>query len=109
MDGFTVGQFVKAGKKAWVGPMKAYLVYSGELNRSASKSALGSGFGAELPDEINVVVQDEQGNVVERGVLDTRTGEFRMDSWYDLQGRKLNRKPQTQGTYYHNGSRVIVK
>lgn len=110
VDGFTVGQFVKAGKRAYVNPMRAYLVYKGELNgSSATKSAVGSGFGTVLPDEINVVVQDEQGNVVERGVMNTRTGEFRMDSWYDLQGRKLNRKPQTQGTYYHNGSRVIVK
>lgn len=109
VEGFSAGQFVKAGKKAWVGPMKGYLVYTGELNGSASKSAVGAGLAGELPDEINVVVRDEQGNVVERGVLDTRTGEFRMDSWYDLQGRKLNRKPQTQGTYYHNGSRVIVK
>ncbi len=110
VDDFSVGQFVKAGKYAWVGPMKAYLVYRGELNgSSATKSAVGSGFGTVLPDEINVVVQGEQGNIVERGVLDTKTGEFRMDSWYDLQGRKLNCKPQTQGTYYHNGSRVIVK
>ena len=107
---FSVGQFVKAGKYAWVGPMKAYLVYRGELNGSSvTKSAVGSGFGTVLPDEINVVVQDEQGNVVERGILDTKTGEFRIDRWYDLQGRKLNGKPQTQGTYYHNGKRVIVK
>ena len=109
VEGFSAGQFVKAGKKAWVGPMKGYLVYTGELNGSASKSAVGAGLAGELPDEINVVVQDEQGNIVERGVMNTRTGEFRMDRWYDLQGRKLNRKPQTQGTYYHNGSRVIVK
>ncbi len=109
VDNFTVGQFVKAGKKAWVGPMKAYLVYNGELKESASKSAVGSSFEKELPAEINVVVQDEQGNVVERGVMNTRTGEFRMDCWYDLQGRKLNGKPQVQGTYYHNGKRVVVK
>ena len=109
VDGFTVGQFVKAGKKAWVGPMKAYLVYTGELNRSASKSAVGAGLAGELPDEINVVIQDEQGNIVERGVMNTRTGEFRMDRWYDLQGRRLNSKPTVQGTYYHNGKRVIVK
>ena len=109
VEGFSAGQFVKAGKKAWVGPMKGYLVYTGELNGSASKSAVGAGLAGELPDEINVVVQDEQGNIVERGVLNTRTGEFRMDRWYDLQGRKLNGQPQVQGTYYHNGKRVIVK
>ena len=110
VDKITVGQFVKVGSRAYVNPMRAYLVYRGELNgSSATKSAVGSGFGTVLPDEINVVVQDEQGNIVERGVLDTKTGEFRMDRWYDLQGRKLNGEPQTQGTYYHNGKRVIVK
>jgi len=109
VEGFSAGQFVKAGKKAWVGPMKGYLVYTGELNGSASKSAVGAGLAGELPDEINVVVQDEQGNVVERGVMNTKTGEFRMDRWYDLQGRKLNGQPKVQGTYYHNGKRVIVK
>ena len=110
VDEFTVGQFVKAGKTAYINPLRGFLVYEGELNgSSATKSAVGSGFGTVLPDEINVVVQDEQGNIVERGVLDTKTGEFRMDRWYDLQGRKLNGKPQTQGTYYHNGERVIIK
>jgi hypothetical protein len=89
--------------------MKGYLVYTGELNGSASKSADGAGLAGELPDEINVVVQDERGNIVERGVMNTRTGEFRMDRWYDLQGRRLKGEPKTQGTYYHNGSRVIVK
>ena len=104
---FKAGKFVKAGKNAWLRPMRAYLVYNG--NSGASKSAVGASLAGELPDEINVMVQDEQGNVVERGVMNTRTGEFRMDRWYDLQGRKLNSKPETRGTYYHNGKRVIVK
>ena len=106
---FKAGKFVKAGKNAWLRPMRAYLVYEGNTASGTAKSALGSGFEAELPDEINVMVQDEQGNVVERGVMNTRTGEFRMDRWYDLQGRRLKGEPKTQGTYYHNGSRVIVK
>ena len=104
---FEAGKFVKAGKNAWLRPMRAYLVYNG--NSGAAKSAVGAGLAGELPDEINVVVQDEHGNVVERGVLNARTGEFRMDRWYDLQGRRLKGEPKTQGTYYHNGKRVIVK
>ena len=104
---FEAGKFVKAGKNAWLRPMRAYLVYNG--NSGAAKSAVGAGLAGELPDEINVVVQDEHGNVVERGVLNARTGEFRMDRWYDLQGRRLKGEPKPQGTYYHNGKRVIVK
>ena len=104
---FKAGKFVKAGKNAWLRPMRAYLVYNG--NSGVAKSAVGASLAGELPDEINVLARDEQGNVVERGVMNTRTGEFRMDRWYDLQGRKLNSKPETRGTYYHNGKRVIVK
>ena len=104
---FKAGKFVKAGKNAWLRPMRAYLVYNG--NSGVAKSAVGASLAGELPDEINVVIQDEQDNTVERGVMNTRTGEFRMDRWYDLQGRKLNSKPETRGTYYHNGKRVIVK
>ena len=104
-DGAHIGNFVKAGPRAWMRPMRAYLVYEPAAENSTGKMA--SMF--DIPEEMEVLVRNEKDEVVERGVLDTRTGEIRMDSWYDLQGRKLNRKPQTQGTYYHNGSRVIVK
>jgi hypothetical protein len=86
-------------------PMRAYLVYEPAAENSTGKMA--SMF--DIPEEMEVLVRNEKDEVVERGVLNTRTGEIRMDSWYDLQGRKLNRKPETQGNYYHNGSRVIVK
>lgn len=104
-DGAHIGNFVKAGPLAWMRPMRAYLVYEPAAENSSGKVA--SMF--DIPEEMEVLVRNEKDEVVERGVLNTRTGEIRMDSWYDLQGRKLNRKPQTQGTYYHNGSRVIVK
>ena len=108
-DGVSIGAFVRGGAGATIRPLRAYLVYN--VSQSTSKTGSlnhGSAF-TELPDEVDVVVLDEQGNVTERGVLNTVTGEFRMDRWYDLQGRKLNSEPKTQGTYYHNGKRVIVK
>ena len=104
-DGAKIGNFVKAGPLAWMRPMRAYLVYEPAAENSSGKVA--SMF--DIPEEMEVLVRNEKDEVVERGVLNTRTGEIRMDSWYDLQGRKLNRKPETQGNYYHNGSRVIVK
>ena len=55
------------------------------------------------------MILDEQNNVTERGVMNMATGQIRMDRWYDLQGRRLNSKPMTQGTYYYNGKRVIIK
>ncbi|WP_407449057.1 InlB B-repeat-containing protein [Fibrobacter sp.] len=109
-DGVSIGMFVKGGAGATIKPMRAYLVYNDGGN-SAGKTA-GSGFGSgafDLPDELDVVILDEQGNATERGILDVRTGVIRSGNWYDLQGRRLNSKPMTQGTYYHNGKLVIVK
>lgn len=109
-DGVSIGMFVKGGAGATIKPMRAYLVYNDGGN-SAGKTA-GSGFGSgafDLPDEVDVVILDEQGNATERGILDVHTGVIRSGNWYDLQGRRLNGKPMTQGTYYHNGKLVIVK
>jgi hypothetical protein len=33
----------------------------------------------------------------------------RSDSWYDLQGRKLNGKPAQKGVYIYNGKTVVIK
>ena len=109
-DGVSVGTFVKGGAGATIKPMRAYLVYN-DVGNSAGKTA-GSGFGVgafDLPDEVDVVILDEQGNATERGILDVRTGVIRSGNWYDLQGRRLNSKPTVQGTYYHNGKHLIVK
>ena len=109
-NGVQVGQFVKAGTGAWLRPMRAYLVYNGSsLTRSINASARPSMNIAELPELIDVKIQDANGKVVGWGSLDTRTGEFKVDRWFDLQGRRLNGKPTTKGTYYNNGKKVIVK
>jgi hypothetical protein len=31
------------------------------------------------------------------------------DAWYDLNGRKLDKKPVTKGLYIHNGKKVVIK
>jgi hypothetical protein len=31
------------------------------------------------------------------------------NGWYDLQGRKLDRKPTQKGIYIHNGKKVVIK
>ena len=110
-NGYTVGQFAKAGSNAWIPAMRAYLVYNG--GNSNAKSAVGGSSLAELPETMDVVVVDrgENGEVSKKviGTVDTRTGEFRMDRWYDMQGRKLNGTPTAKGTYYHNGKAETVK
>ena len=105
----SIGSFVKGGAKATIMPLRAYLVYNGE-NSSQKTAGIGSGVSSfDMPEELEVVVLDEQGKTTERWNMNTRTGEIRSSGWFDLQGRKLNAKPTVQGTYYSNGKRVIVK
>ena len=110
-DKVTIGQFVKAAAGAWIRPLRAYLILN--TGKSASKSAVGGSSLAELPETMDVVVvsQGSNGEVSKKviGTVDTRTGEFRMDRWYDMQGRKLNGKPTSKGTYYHNGKAVTIR
>ena len=108
-DGAKLGEFVKIAEGAFINPMRAYLVY----HKSAAglqKSAGGNlGGNILLPDELDIVVEDEKGFVVKTGKINTVTGEVRMDRWYDLKGRRLNSRPSTKGTYYNNGKKVIIK
>ena len=105
-DGIKIGEFVKVGSGAWTMPMRAYLVYN--EGNSSPKSAIGKA-SFELPETMDVIIVNSEGKSIGGGTLNTVTGEIRMDRWFDLQGRKLNGKPTTKGTYYHNGKRVIIK
>lgn len=108
-DGAKVGQFVKLGGGATAYPMRAYLAnhQTKALLKSVNQSLNSASWN--LPNEINVEIVDEHDNVIATGKLDSLTGEIRMDRWFDLNGRKLNAKPTTRGTYYHNGKREVIK
>ena len=106
-EGIQAGEFVKAGSGAWIPAMRAYLVYND--GSSSAKSSVGGTGLSELPETLDVILVDEKGSAIGGGTVNTVTGQFRMDHWYDLQGRKLKGKPTTKGTYYHKGKMVIVK
>ena len=107
-NGVKVGQFVKAGSGAWLRPMRAYLVNNPSgLTRSVSARCVMD--VSELPETIDLKITDGKGKVIGWAAVDTRTGEFKADRWFDLQGRRLNGKPTTKGTYYNNGRKVIIK
>ena len=109
-DGAKLGEFVKIATGAFTNPMRAYLVYHKSAAAGMQKSASGNlGNNILLPDELDIEVEDENGIVVEKGRLNTVTGEVRMDRWYDLKGRRLNSKPTVKGTYYKNGKKAIIK
>ena len=107
-NGVKVGQFVKAGSGAWLRPMRAYLVNNPSgLTRSVSARRVMD--VSELPETIDLKITDGKGKVIGWAAVDTRTGEIKADRWFDLQGRRLNGKPTTKGTYYNNGRKVIIK
>lgn len=110
-----VGQFVKAGKNAWINPFRAYMIYDPEDGSSINKATGYVFTGMEtLPESMNVVIVSRDANGEEHkkviGGIDTRTGEFKMLQDYDLKGRKLNSangKPEARGVYY--GKKKVVK
>ncbi|WP_407446364.1 leucine-rich repeat protein [Fibrobacter sp.] len=104
---FSAGQFVKAGPRAYIYPMRAYLVHNGA--GGSQKNAGGFGEFGTLPETIDLKIMDENGVVTETATLNTRTGEIKRDRWFDLQGRKLNGKPAEKGRYLHNGRVEVIK
>lgn len=114
------GEFVKGKAGIKIRPMRAYLKYLPPI--AAAKSA-NMEFAAiteeELPETIEVrLLTDDSTEVkvdstettsIHFGTLNTRTGKITVSEWVDLKGRKLDLKPTTKGTYYHNGQKVIIK
>ena len=43
------------------------------------------------------------------GIDSMVNGQWSMDTWYDLNGRKLDKKPTQKGIYINNGRKVVVK
>ena len=108
-DGAKLGEFVRIADGAYINPMRAYLIYHKNTNVAAKSASGNLGSNILLPDELDIVVEDEKGFVVKTGKINAVTGEVRMDRWFDLKGRKLNSRPSTKGTYYKNGKKVIIK
>ena len=108
-DGISVGQFVKAGAGAWIPPYRAYLYKKPAASGVRSSIAGGKSFATmNLPDEIDVEIEDDDGDEPKTtvvGKFNTRTGEFRMNSGaartFDVKGRNVGDKAnKARGTYY---------
>ena len=104
------GQFVRfmgnGIKNAFIKPMRCYLSFVGFSYARGINSAAPD---VELPQTITVRLVNCDGITTDIGTLDTRTGEFTLDSWYTLDGMKLNGKPIVKGVYVNNGKKVMVK
>jgi hypothetical protein len=107
-DGVTdveAGDFVKLAAGAWIRPMRAYLTYTGTGNPWAAPKHRA---GTELPQSISVVLVSANGEVTEvngvNGVIEVND-----NSWYTLDGRKLDKQPTTKGLYINNGKKTVIK
>lgn len=99
------GQFVKLAAGATAAPGRSYLTK--ENADWSQQDARRRGVAAEeLPSSI--VVRFINGEATGIATLNTETGEFTLEGWYDLNGRKIN-APAKGGIYVKDGKKVLVK
>lgn len=106
---FKAGQFVKVKAGAYIKPMRAYLYYNKQA--LARRGALAKATDDEdLPSTIEVVFKDKNGVIASIHRMDPVTGAITpVEGWFDMKGRKLDKKPTLPGTYFNNGEKVIIK
>lgn len=107
---YTAGQYVKIGAGSYATPMRAYMSKINSSVRLSRPLAWGETSyisSTELPESIDVEFIDEEEKPMAVGRMNTVTGEFKIDRWYDLKGRSTNKKPSTKGAFYNK--RVIAK
>lgn len=111
-DPNSIGKFKMGRVGTTIKPMRAYMLYTPTKSRALAKSLLMSTSVQQTgaPEELNVVIDGDDGETTVIGKLNPATGEIKIiDNWYDMKGRKLNAKPTAKGIYYFNGKRVIVR
>ncbi len=103
-QGISKGEFVKVGEYVRIKPMRCYLKYkNGGEDFARARSAAP---GEQLPETIKVRLIGADGEVTSIGSLQMTTGEatFDNDSWYTLDGRRIEGKPSTNGIYVRSTS-----
>ncbi len=111
-DEVATGDFGRMGEGSYIVPMRAYLSKANssimlDPSRFGRPLTLSEMSSADLPENIDVKFMDEDDKVMAIGRMNTVTGEFKIDRWYDLKGRSTNKMPTTKGAFYNK--RVIVK
>lgn len=111
-DEVATGDFGRMGEGSYIVPMRAYLSKANssimlDPSRFGRPLTLSEMSSTELPENIDVKFMDEDDKVMAIGRMNTVTGEFKIDRWYDLKGRRTNNKPTTKGAFFNK--RVIVK
>ena len=98
------GKFVKVGQGASVDPMRAYIMKNATAG-GASNAPARTMEASQMPGTIDVHINEESATGI--GTLNTQTGQFTFDGWYDLQGRRIS-EPAKDGISIHNGKKVKI-
>ena len=99
-----IGQFVKAGAGAWIRPGRAYLINVPETQQNhvgAGRPAIAALPSVVLPEDMDVVIEEQDGSTTFVGRFNARTGEFvKMKArTYDLKGRNVNGLSRNKGMF----------
>ena len=122
-DGYSAGNFVKAGAKADIPAMRAYLVNDGWKTKpkNAPKPQNGASYAPiasveSLPSTIEVHFHDseEDSGTTVVGTWNPVSGQIHLnnrstDRWLGIQGGVLKGKPTVKGRYFHNGRIEVIK
>ena len=108
-EAVEAGQFVRFAPGAFIKPMRCYLSYVGTSAPAPARGLTRAAATDDLPQSITVRLVSRSGETTDIGTIDTRTGEFIPNGWYDMNGRKLSGKPTTKGVYINNGKKIVIK
>ena len=100
------GKFVKVGTGASIDPLRAYIMKNVQTRGSASNAPSRALTASQLPSTIGVRLNETYATGI--GTLNTETGEFTFDGWYDLQGRRIS-EPVKNGISIKNDKKILVK
>ena len=115
------GQFVRFTIGAFIKTMRCYLSYVGTEAPAPAKGLTRAAATDDLPQSITVRLVSRNGETTAIGTLDMETGELSFDSetWYTLDGVRLDGKPSSKGIYIrstsgrlqgkNNGKKVAIK
>lgn len=113
-ENISKGEFGRIAAGAYIYPMRSYLTKRDASVRLECPAAVrawddasySASFSSVNTDVIGVEFVDENEKTTAVGRLNTATGEFKIDRWYDLKGRKVNNVNRAaKGAYY--GKRTI--
>ena len=125
------GQFVRFTTGAFIKPMRCYLSYVGTETPAPAKGLTHAAATDDLPQSVTVRLVSRNGETTAIGTLDMETGELSFfdeqsgkaerdcETWYTLDGVRLDGKPSSKGIYIrstsgrlqgkNNGRMIVIK